>query len=256
MTSPPQLRRFVRRTLEGMQRPPIFEADDRHEYVLKLDSHDRDFPAAELVAAHLAVAFGVPLPPFAVLDAPALLTAALSGSGDSDCTEFAESFTRLGGSCFGSRHLGAATTRWTAASHHIFEGADAILGRLLVFDAFIENADRSSATNPNLLVNGGRLYAIDHGQGLPGVQGLTGKKLPFPFDSHISWDSIRQRPSLLDQPIQDLRDLGEDAIHSAIEAVPEEWWTAPDRARAARADLLSHRDALPATLETLRKRLS
>jgi hypothetical protein len=43
----PSLRRFIRRALEGIQRPPIFEADDGHEYVLKLDSLDRDFPAAE-----------------------------------------------------------------------------------------------------------------------------------------------------------------------------------------------------------------
>ena len=47
----PSLLRFNRRTNEGMQRPPIIEADDGHAYVLRLDTADPDFPTAELVAA-------------------------------------------------------------------------------------------------------------------------------------------------------------------------------------------------------------
>lgn len=99
----PALRRFVRRTTEGMQRPPIFEADDSFEYVLKLDTADRDFPAAELVAAGLARAFGVPVAPFAVLAAPELLIRSFLATGDPDLVEFGESFKRTGSTCFGSR---------------------------------------------------------------------------------------------------------------------------------------------------------
>ena len=61
-TPRPQLRRFIERTKEGMQRPSIFEASDGHDYVLKLDTDDRDFPAVEMVAAGLARALNVPLP--------------------------------------------------------------------------------------------------------------------------------------------------------------------------------------------------
>lgn len=104
--SPPTtLRRFNRRTNEGMQRPPIFEADDGHDYVLKLDTADVDFPAAELVAAGLAVAFEVPLPAFRVLSAPPALVQAFTATRDPDHVEFAESFERRGGCCFGSRYL-------------------------------------------------------------------------------------------------------------------------------------------------------
>lgn len=249
------LRRYVRRTNEGMQRPPIFEADDGFEYVLKLDTADADFPAAELVAAGLAVALDVPLPAFGVLTVPDLLTKAFLGTGDADHVEFAESFQRRGGSCFGSRYLTGMTVKWEARLRRKVEDADRLLARLLVFDAFIENGDRSAASNPNLLVSNGRLFAIDHGQSLPSVQGITGKSLPFPFDSHLGWTTAVEQPRLLDEPIADLRRLSDAAIDAAIAAVPAGWWTAADRAAGVRLALRRRRDHLPATLQQLAERL-
>lgn len=145
----PSLRRFVCRTLEGMQRPPVFEADDGHGYVLKLDTADRDFPAAELVAAGLATAFAMPLPAYRVLQAPEVLIQAYIATGDPDHVEFAESFRRRGGTCFGSRYLSGVTVKWERRLRGKVEEADRVLARLLVFDAFIENGDRSSESNPN-----------------------------------------------------------------------------------------------------------
>ncbi len=57
-----------------MQRPPIFEASDDNEYVLKLDTADPSFAVAEVVAAVLAGALDVPIPDFALLDVPDVLT--------------------------------------------------------------------------------------------------------------------------------------------------------------------------------------
>ncbi len=253
---PPSLRRFVRRAAEGMQRPPIFEADDGHEYVLKLDTLDRDFPAAELVGAYLAAALGVPQPPFAVLDVPEVLAEAFAASEDPDLTEFAESFQRLGLCCFGSRYLPGVVQKWTPRLRSRVDDCDPVLVRLLVLDAFIENGDRSAATNPNLLVCNRRLYAIDHGQALPAVQGILGKKLPYAFDSHLAWSVLQERPHLLDAPVADLRALSDGAIEAAVAAVPVAWWFEPHRPAAVVADLRSRRDALPATLDQLRERLS
>ena len=251
----PQLRRFIRRAVEGMQRPPIFEADDGHEYVLKLDSLDPDFPAAELVGAHLVEAFGVPQPPFEVLEVPPVLAEVFTETGDTDLSEFGASFQRLGLRCFGSRYLPGAICKWTPALRPQVASCDALLVRLLVIDAFIENGDRSSATNPNLLVCNGRLYAIDHGQALPAVQGITGKRLPFAFDSHLAWGVLQERPHLLETPVADLRGLPDEAIRAAVEAVPLAWWTDPNRPQLVINDLCSRRDALPATLDQLRERL-
>lgn len=250
----PALRRFVRRTNEGMQRPPVFEAADGFEYVLKLDVADPDFPAAELVAAGLASACGVLLPVYRVLGVPAALIGALLASGDTDLVEFAQSFQRLGGTCFGSRYLGGVTVKWEARLRRRVEEADRVLAHLLVFDAFIENGDRTSATNPNLLVSNGRLYAIDHGQALPSVQGVTGKTLPYPFDSHLGWPVVQERPALLEEPIARLRELGDPVIDAAVEAVPAAWWTAPGRPEAVRIALRRRRDELPGRLETLLER--
>lgn len=256
MTQGPVLWRFIRRTVEGVQRPPVFEADDGHHYVLKLDNHDEDFPAAELVAAGLASPLGVAIPPYAVLTVPDELLELCEAVGDPDHAEFAESFRRRGGLCFGSRYLNGAVEKWQEAMRHRIPDAEAFLGRLLVFDAFIENGDRSAAHNPNLLATGGGLFAIDHGQALPSVQGIVGKRFPFNFASHIAWRAIEERPDLLIEPTATLRTLPDATIDGAVDAVPPSLWSAPDRADLCRADLRRRRDELPATLDALREKLS
>lgn len=253
---PPSLRRFVRRAVEGMQRPPLFEADDGHTWVLKLSTLDRDFPVAELVAAHLARALDVPMPAFAVLDVPPALAEFFAATGDPDLVEFVASFEELGMQVFGSRWLDGVVQKWTPAYRAHVDQADALLARLLVFDAFIENPDRSSASNPNLLVSSGRLFAIDHGQALPAAQGITGKRLPYAFDSHLAWDVIRERPHLLGPEVDALTALPDRAIRAAVDAVPAPWWTDPARATIVVDDLIARRDTLPATLRQIQERLS
>jgi hypothetical protein len=252
----PALGRFVRRAVEGMQRPPIFEADDGSMYVLKLDTLDRDFPAAELVGAMLARAFGVPQPPFGVMRAPEKLVELLESTEDPELSEFAASFKRLGHTCFGSRYLEGVTQKWRATLRAVVPHSERLLAHLLVFDAFIENGDRTSGTNPNLLVSNGRLYAIDHGQALPSVQGVRGKHLPYAFDSHVAWDVIREQPALLDAPVAALRRLSDADIAEAVGAVPSAWWTEPGRDAAVVADLCARRDALPAIVVALKDRLA
>jgi len=88
----------------------------------------------------------VPLPIFAVLEVPRALTDAFLATGDPDLGEFAESFQRQGETCFGSRHLGGVTQKWSSSLRHRITDCDTVLARLLVFDAFIENGDRSAST--------------------------------------------------------------------------------------------------------------
>ncbi len=253
-TDRPTLVRFIERTTEGMQRPPIFEASDGHSYVLKLDTADEDFPAVELVAAGLARAFNVRLPHFETLEVPDPLVKAFMASGDRDHVEFAESFVRRGHRCFGSRYLGGVTVKWTERLRTLVAGAAPFLANVLVFDGFIENGDRVSATNPNLLVSNGELYAIDHGQALPGVVGVR-SRLPFPFDSHLGWTTIVDDPERLSEPIKRLRQLDDEQINAALARVPGAWWTAPGRADFAREALHQRRDRLPGILEDLQERL-
>lgn len=251
----PELRRFVRRTLEGIQRPPVFEADDGHEYVLKLDAEYPDFPVAELVSAELASAFEVPLPAFRVLVAPDALTEAMLATGDRDLVSFGESFRRRGGTCFGSRWLPGVVVKWQTALRRRVERADDLLSRIIAFDAFIENGDRTSATNPNLLVSNGQLFAIDHGQALPAVQGATGMSLPYPFASHLAWPILEERPILLEEPMALLHRLDLSRLDEAVAAVPASWWSAPERPALVTRALRRRRDDLLATFDLLAERL-
>jgi hypothetical protein len=248
LLSAPRLQRYVRRTVEGMHLPPVFEADDGHEYVLKLDTLDSDFPVAEIVAAVLADALCIPLPHWGLLQAPDVLTEALQTSGVPFLVEFGMSFARREGRCFGSRWLDGALERWNPRMRGRWPEADVVLARLWVFDAFIENLDRSSVDNPNLMVSNGCLFAIDHGQALPSVQGVTGKFRHFPHDSHLAWATVRERPELVSEPLHDLATLPDAAIDDAVGAVPAAWWPSPDRPDKVRHDLRTRRDALPARL--------
>jgi hypothetical protein len=238
-----------------MQRPPIFEPLDGHLYVLKLDQDARDFPAAELLGACLAEALELPTPPFAILDAPAALCDGMRASGDPDLGGFVESFERRGGCCFGSRYLPGVVVKWRPELRSAVPGADAVLARILAFDGFIENMDRSAAHNPNLLVSNGQLFAIDHGQALPSVHGAASSGPPFPYDSHIAWTTVENWPQLLRVPSQAVQRLSDDGIDSALDAVPSAWWTAAGRLAAVRAALRHQRDAVPDTLNQLMERL-
>lgn len=250
----PTLCRFVRRTRKGSQRPPVFEATDGANYVIKLDQDAPDFPAAELVAAELARSFGVPIPAFAVIDCPEELLEAMTASGDAELTGFAESFRRCGGCCFGSRYLPEPVMTWRKTLRAQVAGVDEVLARVLVFDGFIENMDRAAEHNPNLLVSRGELFAIDHGQGLPAVHGVGGG-LPYPFDGHIAWDVVERNADLLAEPIEDLRRLPDDAIDAAVAVVPASWWADEARPAATRRSLRERRDRLPSILGRLMERI-
>lgn len=247
------LGRFVRRTERGAQRPPVFETADGVEYVIKLDQDAPDFPAAELVAAELAVSFEVPVPEFAVIDCPAELLVAMTASGDDEFIGFSESFRRCGACCFGSRYLPEPVATWRRTLRGQVAGVDQTLARVLVFDGFIENLDRSAELNPNLLVSRGELFAIDHGQALASVHGV--ESMPYNFDGHIAWEVVERNLELLGEPIEDLRNLPDAAIEAAVAAVPGPWWSDQGRPDLVVRSLLKRRNELPGILRGLMERL-
>ncbi|MEQ1564036.1 MAG: HipA family kinase [Myxococcota bacterium] len=247
---PPVLQRFVRRTREGVQRPPVFEASDGYEYVLKLDEHDPDFPIAEVVAASLAPSLSVPVPSFERLGCPDPLLDALRATGDGELGSFAASFERLGGICFGSRYLPPPVQKWRTSLRSLVADCDDVLLRVFLFDAFVENLDRTSEHNPNLLVSEGALYAIDHGQALPAIKGLP--SWPFPYASHIAWPLVERAPAAVLPHLDRLRGLPDADIAAAVAAVPPPWWRGtPARADHVRGSLIARRAALADTLEKL-----
>lgn len=145
---------IVRRMEQGRTLPFLVRTEDDRLYVAKGRSATAAGLAAEWVCAHLGVAAGLPIPPFALLDVPKELVEAFG----------AEAAELGAGIAFGSLLQGAV--------QELPAGRVARIGvelrrRLLAFDWWVENADRTLSErggNPNLLWSeaGGGLWVIDH----------------------------------------------------------------------------------------------
>lgn len=145
---------IVRRMEQGRTQPFLVRTEDDRLYVAKGRSATAAGLAAEWVCAHLGVAAGLPIPPFALLDVPKELVEAFG----------AEAAELGAGIAFGSLLQGAV--------QELPAGRVARIGvelrrRLLAFDWWVENADRTLSErggNPNLLWTeaGDGLWVIDH----------------------------------------------------------------------------------------------
>lgn len=108
---------------------------------------------------------------------------------------------------------------------------------MFAFDLFIENGDRQP-NNPNVLVEGRRLVAIDHGQALPCVQGLRDIG-PYGHAVHVVWPVIAGGPSRLASFAGRLpTDID---IDDAVACVPPAWWKDSGRPEMVRSALRARR---------------
>ena len=123
-----------------------------------------------------------------------------------------------------------------------------LAGRVLWFDAWINNVDRSWR-NPNLLVWHGGLHLIDHGAALTfhhqWSSAATSTARPYDAGDHVL---IGAQPDVEGAELA-LAGAGDPAICSwaAVADVPEEWladepgFESPEAVRAAYVDWLSAR---------------
>ena len=149
--------RYVTPLREGGSLPGLMEADDLGTYVVKWRAAGQgvNVLVAEVVCAELARALGLPVPRLVTVDvAPELAV------GEPD-VEVQELLQRSAGRNLGMDYLPGALDFEAGA-----DGVDpALAGRVLWFDAFVGNVDRSWR-NPNMLFWHGRLQLIDHGAAL------------------------------------------------------------------------------------------
>jgi hypothetical protein len=109
----------------------------------------------------------------------------------------------------------------------------ALMARVVAFDAFAQNMDRT-AKNPNMLWCTDKLWLIDHGAALYWQHdwdgGLGGVSSPFALIArHVL---LPRAGSITGQAAWLRAGLGDEAIAAAVAAVPDEW---VDRAARARA---------------------
>ena len=149
-----QVIEIVRRLDQGMTRPFLVRAEDDALYIAKGRETTQRGLIAEWICAHLAQQLGLSIPMFSLLQVPAELALA-----------FGPQAGALGhGTVFGS--LQASGVQEFAVTQ--LKRVDAEQRRrLLAFDWWVENADRSLSPhggNPNLLwrASESQLLVIDH----------------------------------------------------------------------------------------------
>lgn len=135
---------------QGMTRPFYCTASDGKQYFVKGLQATRQSQVNEWICAHLARAFGLPLPPFELLYVEESLH-----------NELPRAHKEIGiGYAFGSQEV--LGDIWLE-SREILNLSPELKRAILVFDKWIRNNDRTQG-NPNLILdsNGDKLFVIDH----------------------------------------------------------------------------------------------
>jgi hypothetical protein len=219
--------RYVLPLREGGSLPAVVDADDGRQYVLKFRGAGQGPEAlvAELIAAGLARALGLPVPPYAIVEV---------GHGFGEAEPNPEIQDLLRGSIgrnFGIAYLSGALG-YDPVADRAFVGDD-LASDIVWFDAYISNVDRTPR-NPNLLIWREQLWLIDHGASLFFHHGsgdwtkraherfvMIDKHILLPQAAALNASDARLRPL-----------LSRSAIEAVVADLPDEWLdTEPERQR-------------------------
>lgn len=228
--------RYITPLREGGSLPGLVEADDRGTYVLKFTGagQGRKTLVAEVVCGELARRLGLRVPGLVTVDLDPVL-----GLGEPE-EQVQELIKSSGGTNLGMDFL----TRAIGFDPLAFEVSPEEAGRIVWFDALINNVDRSWR-NPNLLMRHGELWLIDHGATMiwhhhwPGARTSAAK----PYDA--SDHALARFCPEVSAAAAELAPLITEELLTAVTAeIPDVWLTdepgfeAPDALRRAYAEVL------------------
>jgi hypothetical protein len=209
--------RYVTPLREGGSLPAIVDTEDG-QYVVKFRGAGQGPKAliAELIAAGLGEALGLPVPDAAVIDLE-------EGFGLNEPDPEVQDLLKASvGENFGLRYLPGAFGYEPAADRDSINTVAA--AGIVWFDALISNVDRT-ANNPNLLFWGNRVWLIDHGASLyfhhagGDWTGRAQERFPL-IKQHILLDQAGD----LRVADADLRPrLTERVLKGIVVHVPDEW---------------------------------
>jgi hypothetical protein len=172
--------RYVTPLREGGSLPGVVEADDLGTYVVKFRGAGQGPKAlvAEVISGELARRLGLPVPELAVVELDPVVARAEPDE------EVQELIKASAGANLGMDFLPGALG-YDPVVHPV---DPALASRIIAFDAFVENVDRSWR-NPNLLLWHGAVWMIDHGATLyfhhnwPRASAVVHR--PFKWDDHV-----------------------------------------------------------------------
>ncbi|WP_017935205.1 HipA family kinase [Nocardioides sp. Iso805N] len=210
--------RYVTPLREGGSLPGIVEADDLGTYVCKFRGAGQGLRVlvAEVIVAGLARSLEISTPDQVVLDLDANIA---RYEADEEVQDLLNASSGL--------NLGIDFLPGAFGYDAACEPEFGLAGRILWLDALTANVDRSWR-NPNLLVWGGSVQAIDHGASLyfhhswPGGVGNPQRFAAQPYDlsEHVlkeyAGSAAAQAPALRQR-------LDEVALVKVVDDVPDEW---------------------------------
>ncbi|MEU6140885.1 HipA family kinase [Streptomyces sp. NPDC047081] len=228
--------RYITPLREGGSLPGLVEADDFGTYVLKFTGagQGRKTLVAEVVCGELARRLGFRMPRLVTVDLDPVL-----GLGEPE-QQVQDLLRASGGTNLGMDFLSGALGFDPLA----FTVSPEEAGRILWFDALINNVDRSWR-NPNLLMSHGDLWLIDHGATMiwhhnwPGAEASATR--PYDASDHAL---ARFRPDLAGAAAELAPRVTEDLLAEVTAEVPDVWladepgFDTPDDLRHAYARVL------------------
>lgn len=198
---------------------------------------------AEIIAGELGRALGLRVPELVLLE----LDAGIARTERDQ--EIGDLLRASAGTNLGMAYLSGAVGFDAAAA---MVPAPELAARIVVFDAFAMNVDRT-ARNPNLLWWEGALWLIDHGAALYWHHGWDGAldrpDRPFPLvKDHVL---LRWAAGIDEAGAALVAALDDDTLRAAVDAVPDDWLGDDPSARrdAYVAFLRARRDAAGPFLE-------
>jgi hypothetical protein len=229
--------RYVTPLREGGSLPGLVEADDLGTYVVKFRGAGQGPKAliAEVISGELARRLELPVPDLVVAELDPVVARAEPDE------EVQELIKASAGTNLGMDFLPGALG-FDAVAHGVDAG---LASRVVCFDAFVENVDRSWR-NPNLLVWHGGLWLIDHGATLyfhhDWARAASVVHRPYTWDDQV----LRPYATALPAAGAELAPrLTAKLFAEVIALVPDEWLQDPDPDRAAYLDHLTARAAAP-----------
>jgi len=234
--------RYVTPLREGGSLPGVVEADDLGTYVVKFRGAGQGPKAlvAEVISGELARRLGLPVPDLAVVHLDPIVARAEPDE------EVQELIKASAGTNLGMDFL-PGSLGYDPNAHPV---DPALASRVVAFDAYVENVDRSWR-NPNLLIWHNALWLIDHGATLyfhhnwPRAEAVVHR--PYKWDDHV----LKPYATGLAAAAADLvPQLTGELLDEVLALVPDEWlaefdFETADEARAAYRDHLLARAARP-----------
>ena len=207
--------RYVTPLREGGSLPGVVEADDLGTYVVKFRGAGQGPKAlvAEVIAGELGRRLGLPVPDLAVVHLDPIVARAEPDE------EVQELIKASAGANLGMDFLPGALG-YDPVAHPV---EHALASRIVAFDAFTENVDRSWR-NPNLLVWHGNVWMIDHGATLyfhhNWERAATVVHRPYKWEDHVlkpyATEVATEGPALAARITPAL-------LAEVIDQVPAEW---------------------------------